>query len=139
MVYPMPQQNPNPDEWDGDEEDGAWETPNNELYEFGCLFGDKCLMPGEHFKSECHTREMMEPEKSVETSRCQHLTNLHIQSGSETGDNYSRYNIRVCQICGEFQVFTFKNGQFFNLSFALVTEEQLAAAARYRMRLENDV
>lgn len=26
----------------------------------GCLFPGKCLMPGEHLESECHTAEMME-------------------------------------------------------------------------------
>ena len=30
------------------------------LHEVGCLFPDKCCMPGEHFMSECHTAEMME-------------------------------------------------------------------------------
>jgi hypothetical protein len=26
----------------------------------GCLFPDKCLMPGVHLESECHTAEMLE-------------------------------------------------------------------------------
>ena len=26
----------------------------------GCCFPGKCLMPGEHFESECHTVEMVE-------------------------------------------------------------------------------
>lgn len=26
----------------------------------GCLFPSECLMPGEHFPSECHTAEMVE-------------------------------------------------------------------------------
>ena len=26
----------------------------------GCCFPDRCLMPGEHLRSECHTAEMLE-------------------------------------------------------------------------------
>lgn len=31
----------------------------DDLNEIGCLFPDKCLMPGLHMKSECHTVEML--------------------------------------------------------------------------------
>lgn len=27
---------------------------------WGCCLGEKCLMPGDHMKSECHTAEMVE-------------------------------------------------------------------------------
>lgn len=30
------------------------------LMEEGCCFPDKCCMPGIHFKNECHTPEMYE-------------------------------------------------------------------------------
>lgn len=49
------------DEWEEEEDfsdDDFVET--DELDEWGCLFGDRCLMPGEHMKKECHTVEMME-------------------------------------------------------------------------------
>jgi 3-hydroxymyristoyl/3-hydroxydecanoyl-(acyl carrier protein) dehydratase len=29
-------------------------------FEFGCHFPDECVMPGLHFRSECHTAEMIE-------------------------------------------------------------------------------
>ena len=29
------------------------------LHEPGCVFGNQCLMPGDHFKSECHTVDMV--------------------------------------------------------------------------------
>lgn len=32
---------------------------DNEM-EPGCCFPGRCLMPGEHLSSECHTAEMME-------------------------------------------------------------------------------
>lgn len=28
--------------------------------EYDCVFGDRCCMPGFHFRSECHTPEMAE-------------------------------------------------------------------------------
>ena len=44
--------------WEGYFDDDPVET--DELDEWGCLFGDRCLMPGEHLKKDCHTVEMME-------------------------------------------------------------------------------
>lgn len=44
--------------WNDHSEDDPIET--DDLDELGCLFGDRCLMPGEHLKKECHTVEMME-------------------------------------------------------------------------------
>lgn len=34
----------------------------DEMEDFGCWFGTRCMMPGLHFPSECHTAEMMEAE-----------------------------------------------------------------------------
>jgi hypothetical protein len=39
--------------WEDDGSDSGDETP-------GCLFPGRCIMPGEHFTSECATPEMME-------------------------------------------------------------------------------
>lgn len=51
------------DYWEGYFDDDPVET--DELDEWGCLFGDKCLMPGEHLKKECHTAEMMEQDNDL--------------------------------------------------------------------------
>lgn len=34
-------------------------------HSFGCCFPGHCLMPGLHFKSECHTVDMLEPESFI--------------------------------------------------------------------------
>lgn len=34
--------------------------PEEERWERGCLFGLECLMPGDHMRVECYTREMAE-------------------------------------------------------------------------------
>lgn len=40
---------------------GEFELP----LEFGCLYPDKCCMPGLHMRSECHTAEDYETEHST--------------------------------------------------------------------------
>ena len=42
-----------------DEEDGQDLDPDNDGWS-DCAFPGQCLMPGEHFQSECHTAEMLE-------------------------------------------------------------------------------
>jgi hypothetical protein len=42
------------DEW---LEDGG---PEDEIDKWTCAFPDRCLMPGEHLRWECYTREMAE-------------------------------------------------------------------------------
>ena len=44
-----------------DDEDGLIEDYEDEPQDYvGCLFPDKCVMPGEYLVSECCTAEMME-------------------------------------------------------------------------------
>jgi hypothetical protein len=42
------------EEFDGDD---GWETGDPVLGEEGCLFPDKCVMPGLHYTADCHTAE----------------------------------------------------------------------------------
>ena len=52
-----------------DEEDDRWhdEEGGDELFEAGgCIFGERCCMPGPHFEDECHTAEMAEEWMSAE-------------------------------------------------------------------------
>ena len=46
--------------YDDNEEDGIepWDEEGHD--DWTCAFPDKCLMPGEHTRSECHTAEMYE-------------------------------------------------------------------------------
>lgn len=60
MIADYPEYHP-PKEWEpenNDDEDDFLEDDNNDS--IGCLFPDRCLMPGEHLTSECHTVEMLE-------------------------------------------------------------------------------
>lgn len=42
---------------DKDEYEDLDDDPENEV---GCCFPERCLMPAEHMKSECHDAEMVE-------------------------------------------------------------------------------
>lgn len=37
---------------------------HDEEHSFGCHFPDRCLMPGEHMKSECHDVAMIEAQNA---------------------------------------------------------------------------
>lgn len=44
-----------------DEEDDSQHDDGGELFEaWGCLFGERCCMPGLHFEDKCHKAEMAE-------------------------------------------------------------------------------
>ena len=49
------------DEFDGCEHGVGFDEDCEDCEDdpIGCLFPGKCLMPGEHLESECHTAEMM--------------------------------------------------------------------------------
>ena len=47
---------------DGPETQG-YSYAEDELHQPGCLFPGARLMPSDHFMSECHTAEMLEPPK----------------------------------------------------------------------------
>jgi hypothetical protein len=115
----------------------------SELDEWGCIFGDKCLMPGEHLKKECHTVEMIEQEwahiplASISPIHCNHLHRLHIHSSRESPSG-RREHVSICQECGQFEVFIHQGEEDVIVTFELVTSEQLEAAARYREYVLNE-
>lgn len=37
-----------------------YELSEEQPEDFGCIFPDRCVMPGIHYPNECHTAEMME-------------------------------------------------------------------------------
>lgn len=43
--------------------DGEEGLGEDGMGEEGCLYPDKCVMPGPHLTSECHTAEMIEAER----------------------------------------------------------------------------
>ena len=45
---------------DEEESDGWEDSDSHECDAPVCVFPGKCVMPGEHFASECHTAEMMQ-------------------------------------------------------------------------------
>lgn len=46
--------------WDDDEDPGCVSEVEDERERPGCVFPGRCLMPGLHYPSECHTVEMIE-------------------------------------------------------------------------------
>lgn len=46
--------------WDDDDEEWGPDPDPMGMDEIGCCFPGKCVMPGEHFRNECATAEMME-------------------------------------------------------------------------------
>jgi hypothetical protein len=49
--------------------DESDEPDGNPEHEWGCCFPDRCLMPGEHMKSECHDVEMVEAQEAESRQR----------------------------------------------------------------------
>ena len=43
--------------------DDGWDEWHPEMSDDGCCFPGECLMPGPHFRSECHTVEMIEAQE----------------------------------------------------------------------------
>lgn len=45
-------------DYDGEENDEEFQS--YEVEDYGCLYGDKCCMPGLHYVGECHTKDILE-------------------------------------------------------------------------------
>lgn len=56
-----------------------------------------------------------------------------------TDDNNHRYEVRLCRDCGKFECYGDKNGQRFDFSFELPTDELVEAAGQYAKLLEQDI
>ncbi len=55
-----------------------------------------------------------------------------IGSGSHNGkDDVGRYHVSICMNCGRIHVQGMQNGEWFNVSFNIVLDEQVAAIQRY--------
>ena len=70
--------------------------------------------------------------------KCEQHHYLFIRASRATGtdNNSHRYEVRLCQDCGQFEVFGDVNFQQFDISFELVTQELVTAAGQYLRLLQ---
>lgn len=66
----------------------------------------------------------------VSPAECQHPRRLFV-CGSRGSPPPQRYHVSVCRDCGQFEVFTEKNGQHLSLRFELPTDELVEAAGQF--------
>ena len=80
----------------------------------------------------CRKGKPMADERLISPNDCQHRVVLFIGESRETGlEDNSRYQVSLCADCGEFAVFTEKNGQAMHVTFTIWGEDALAAAGKY--------
>lgn len=66
-----------------------------------------------------------------------HIQFLSGSHGMGSGISY-RHDVTICLDCGEFRVYGYKNGQTFDITFHLVTDEAIAAAGKYLAAIRED-